>query len=137
MTTENKQHSIVFLSYNSIAKTCWFELDGVRRVLTNVERLEDCDKAISDFVEWLDSQEEPVIVHRYSKLKLCMALNSLGKLGDFQTWIVNSGYEFLWNAAQDLADDNELFNAGIQAVKTALDLTDEQVSEILANSVEE
>lgn len=127
-----KQHDIVFLSYNPIAKTCWFDLDGIRRLLTGIETREDCDQAIADFVAQIDEQEEQVASHTYSKLRLCLALADIGKLEAFKAWLSASGYEFLWNAAQDLASDNALFEAGVAAVKTALSLTDAEAYAVLA-----
>lgn len=128
----DKQHDIVFLSYNSVAKTCWFYLDGIRRLLTGIESREDCGQAIVDFVAQIDAQEEPSGIKTYSKLRLCLALADIGKLDAFKAWLAASGYEFLWNAAQDLASDNAMFAAGVEAVKSALALTDAEADDVLA-----
>lgn len=77
-------------------------------------------------------QENQVMI--YSKYKLCLALDKRNKMSDFQDWLSSSGYEFLWTAAQDLATDNQLFQRAKTALSTVLQLTDEEVEEILQES---
>ena len=73
----------------------------------------------------------------FSKLKLYAAVKSLGLWADVKAWLEASD---LWDAfvlAQDVAEDNEQFAAGIKTFKEKFALSDERVEEILASCVAE
>ena len=133
------EHKIVFLSYNSTVKIMWVEVDGQRRPIIGVEP-DGIDAAIAKLKEDLDREDqekeeaERLRPKTYSKLKICLGLQELGKLDAFQTWLSQSGYEFLFTQAQDLSSENQMFSGGVEVVKTALGLTDEQVTNILKNA---
>ena len=73
----------------------------------------------------------------FSKLKLYAAVKSLGLWADVKAWLEESD---LWDAfvlAQNVAEDNEQFSAGVKTFKEKFSLSDERVEEILASCVAE
>lgn len=73
----------------------------------------------------------------FSKLKLYAAVKSLGLWADVKAWLEESD---LWDAfvlAQNVAEDNEQFSAGVKTFKEMFSISDERVEEILASCVAE
>lgn len=73
----------------------------------------------------------------FSKLKLYAAVKSLAIWDGVKAWLEESD---LWDAfvlAQNVAEDNEQFAAGIKTFKEKFALSDERVEEILASCVAE
>ena len=73
----------------------------------------------------------PVTPRTFSKLELITVLKSLDKWDAAKAFIQASGYEDEWLAAQDLAEDNELFTAAVDAAVTQGVVTREEVTQIL------
>ena len=67
-----------------------------------------------------------------SKLDLLLALRELDKTDDFFTWLELSGLKPYWDAAQVMATDHPLFEQGLATVKIALELSDEEVQDVLS-----
>ena len=133
------EHKIVFLSYNSVVKIMWVEVDDQRRPIIGVEP-DGIDAAILKLKEDLEEEdrrreeEEQHRVKTYSKLQLCLGLQALGKLDAFKAWLSQSGYEFLFTQAQNLSSENQMFSEAVAVVQAALELTDEQVASVLKNA---
>ena len=93
--------------------------------------------------KWEDCEyEEPVQgpLRTFSKLKLYVALSRAQLWDQFESWLktqtirgVNAYTAF--TLAQDLNDQNELFNQVVESAKIALGVSDEDVQEILEASV--
>lgn len=78
-------------------------------------------------IEWI-----PPPVVQYSKLRIIVACKQAGCWSPgLKEWIAASGYEDEWGAAQELSSDYDGFDAIVEAVRTALSLTQEQVEAIL------
>ena len=73
----------------------------------------------------------------FSKLKLVTALMTLGYWTKVKAWIEAQGLTDLYLAAQDVAEDNPYFAAGLAAVKKELGVTDVQAEEVLSQCVAE
>ena len=73
----------------------------------------------------------------FSKLKLVTALMTLGYWTKVKAWIEAQGLTDLYLAAQDVAEDNPYFAAGLAAVKKELGVTDAQAEEVLSQCVAE
>ena len=73
----------------------------------------------------------------FSKLKLVTALMALGYWTKVKAWIEAQGLTDLYLAAQDVAEDNPYFAAGLAAVKKELGVTDAQAEEVLSQCVAE
>ena len=71
----------------------------------------------------------------FSKLYLILALKKRGLYEQFKAMLASSGLEDLWIAANELNDGYEEFDSFVAKAKTALDLTDSQVEEILGEAV--
>lgn len=74
---------------------------------------------------------------RYDKFRLLMAMKEAGILAAFLAMLkADAELEALWNAADPIitieADGSEIFDGAVAEVKTALQLTDEQVAALLA-----
>lgn len=85
-------------------------------------------------------EDAPKPVRTFSKLKLYGALTQAGLWDQFESWLktqtingVNAYTAF--SLAQDLNDENELFNGVVEAAKQALGVSDEVVQAILEASV--
>ncbi len=72
----------------------------------------------------------------FSKLKLLEGAAHIGKAGELITILQSDPllYE-LWSAAQNISEDNEFFQNGIEAIKARMQLSDEQIESVLAASV--
>ena len=73
---------------------------------------------------------------RYDKFRLLIATKEAGILGAFLAMLkADAELEALWNAADPIitidADSSEIFDGAVAEVKTALQLTDEQVAAFL------
>lgn len=76
--------------------------------------------------------------HRvFSKLKLVLALQRIGKWEVAKEFIEANGLEDLYLAAVNVKEDDPYFKAGLEQVKTALNLTDKDVELILSNCIAE
>lgn len=71
----------------------------------------------------------------FSKLKCVAALMSRNLWDSVKTYVESAGLYDLYLAAQEFKEDNEDFKHGKTALQSALGLTDEQVEEILQESV--
>ena len=85
-------------------------------------------------------EDAPKPVRVFSKLKLYGALTQAGLWDAFEAWLktqtingVNAYTAF--SLAQDLNDENPLFNGVVQEAKTALGVSDEVVEAILEASI--
>lgn len=79
--------------------------------------------------------EDPHIPRTFSKMKIVAALTRMDAWEQTKEWIESQGLYDLYLAAQDFAEDNDYFDDGVKAIKDALQLTDEQVEEILSQCV--
>ena len=71
--------------------------------------------------------------HRiFSKLKLVSALKTIDKWVLVKTWIEEKGYYDYYLAAQNFAEDNELFVAALAAIKLYARFTDEEIETVLS-----
>lgn len=71
----------------------------------------------------------------FSKLYLILALKKRGLYEQFKAMLASTGLEDLWIAANELNDGYEGFDAFVAQAKTALNLTDAEVEEILGEAV--
>lgn len=71
----------------------------------------------------------------FSKLNLLVALGKRDLYGKFLDYLRESGFEPMWNAAQDLSEDYDGFDGIVSQFKSALNLTDAEVDEILGEAV--
>lgn len=79
--------------------------------------------------------EDPYVPRTFSKMKIVAALTSMNVWEQTKAWIESEGLYDLYLAAQDFAEDNDYFKAGVQALQTQLHLTDEQVEQILSQCI--
>ena len=77
----------------------------------------------------------PVGKRIFSKLKLVAALKAADKWVLVKTWLEEKAYYDYYLAAQNFAEDNELFVEGREAIKRYLGLTDEQIEAILTQCI--
>ena len=77
----------------------------------------------------------PVGKRIFSKLKLVAALKSADKWVLVKTWLEEKAYYDYYLAAQNFAEDNELFVEGRNAIKGYLNMSDEQIEAILSQCV--
>ena len=84
-----------------------------------------------------DMPPEPAPVGKriFSKLKLVAALKAADKWVLVKTWLEEKAYYDYYLAAQNFAEDNELFVEGREAIKRYLGLTDEEIESILSQCV--
>ena len=76
----------------------------------------------------------------FSKLRLYAAISAIGKWDALRTWLESQTVNGMnaWTAfslAQDLSEDNELFDRWFSAAKTALGVDDATAEAVLAASV--
>ena len=71
----------------------------------------------------------------FSKLKLVAALKAADKWVLVKTWLEEKAYYDYYLAAQNFAEDNELFVEGKEAIKRYLGMSDEQIEAILSQCV--
>lgn len=81
----------------------------------------------------IDIQPE---VRRYSKYYLILAAKEAGKWDAVKQIITAGGYDDLWQACNDIATNDQFFQAFIQAVKDNGICTDDELRGILDRSVE-
>ena len=72
------------------------------------------------------------ISRTFSKLKILQTAAQLGLANDFLSLLKSDAllYE-MWLAAQNIAEDNQFFQSGVETIKQQLHLTDEQIESIL------
>ena len=83
----------------------------------------------------MPSAPAPVGKRIFSKLKLVAALKAADKWVLVKTWLEEKSYYDFYLAAQNFAEDNELFVEGRDAIKRYLGMTDEQIEAILSQCV--
>lgn len=80
--------------------------------------------------------EQQYTIHQqartFSKLKILQTAAQLGLANDFLSLLKSDAllYE-MWLAAQNIAEDNQFFQSGVETIKQQLHLTDEQIESIL------
>lgn len=74
----------------------------------------------------------PQTYRTFSKLKILQTAAQLGLANDFLSLLKSDAllYE-MWLAAQNIAEDNQFFQSGVETIKQQLHLTDEQIESIL------
>ena len=77
----------------------------------------------------------PVGKRIFSKLKLVAALKATDKWVLVKTWLEEKAYYDYYLAAQDFAEDNDLFIEGRNAIQGYLGVSDEYVESILSKCV--
>ena len=84
-----------------------------------------------------DTPAEPLPVGKriFSKLKLVAALKAADKWVLVKTWLEEKAYYDYYLAAQNFAEDNELFVEGRAAIKNYLGVTDEYIEAILSQCI--
>lgn len=76
------------------------------------------------------------ISRTFSKLKILQAAAQMGLATDFLTMLQSDVLLYnMWLAAQNIAEDNQFFQSGIETIKQQMHLTDEQIESILRNCV--
>ena len=83
----------------------------------------------------MPSAPAPVGKRIFSKLKLVAALKAADKWVLVKTWLEEKAYYDYYLAAQNFAEDNELFVEGRNAIKGYLNMSDEQIESILSQCV--
>ena len=83
----------------------------------------------------MPSAPAPVGKRIFSKLKLVAALKAADKWVLVKTWLEEKAYYDYYLAAQNFAEDNELFVEGRTAIKNYLGMTDEQIEAILSQCI--
>ncbi len=83
----------------------------------------------------MPSAPAPVGKRIFSKLKLVAALKAADKWVLVKTWLEEKAYYDFYLAAQNFAEDNELFVEGRDAIKRYLGMSDEQIEAILSQCV--
>ena len=78
---------------------------------------------------------EPVGKRIFSKLKLVAALKAADKWVLVKTWLEEKAYYDYYLAAQDFAEDNDLFIEGRNAIQGYLGVSDEYIESILSKCV--
>ena len=79
--------------------------------------------------------DEPKGHRIFSKLKLVAALKAADKWVLVKTWSEEKGYYDYYLAAQNFAEDNELFVAALTQIKEYARFTDEEVEAILSKCI--
>ena len=77
----------------------------------------------------------PVGKRTFSKLKLVAALKAADKWVLVKTWLEEKAYYDYYLAAQNFAEDNELFLEGKAAIQRYLNMSDEDIEAILSQCV--
>ena len=83
----------------------------------------------------MPSAPAPVGKRIFSKLKLVAALKSADKWVLVKTWLEEKAYYDYYLAAQNFAEDNDLFVEGRDAIKRYLGMSDEQIEALLSQCV--
>lgn len=118
----------------------WKKVVDVRPVVEAGHRLE-----VSG---WLEDAESLTCVYKviaddapvkgprvFSKLKLVAALKAADKWVLVKTWLEEKAYYDYYLAAQDFAEDNDLFIEGRNAIQGYLGVSDEYIESILSKCV--
>lgn len=92
-------------------------------------------KVVRQRYEFLPIPEEVKTPRIFSKLYLILALQKRGMYAKFKAMLFANGLEDLWQAANDLNEGFDGFDAYLAQAKTALNLTDAEVEEILEEAV--
>ena len=84
-------------------------------------------------------EDAPSRVRTFSKYKLYLVLTEMGVWEQFETWLktktINGrNAHVAFTIANDLTDENEMFNNIVQESQEALGISDEQLAQILAYS---
>ena len=87
--------------------------------------------------KWKLVKDPPSPPRVFSKLKVVEALKASNLFDQVKQWVIDNGMYDLYLAAQVFAEDNQYFEQGLQTLKTQLQLTDEQVEQILEACVVE
>ena len=139
-------HDVKKLSYNKKAQVLWVYIDGDKnnRAALFCVKEEDIKSKIEEYVVELNRREDPSEAPKiYSTMKLYIALAKLGLWDTLEEWMKTKTLQDginLWKAfdrANDLRSDYPLFEDYLEEVKTLLNLTDEQVQEILNSTIME
>ena len=80
-------------------------------------------------------ESAPVGKRIFSKLKLVAALKAADKWVLVKTWLEEKAYYDYYLAAQNFAEDNELFAEGKAAIQRYLNMSDEDIEAILSQCV--
>ena len=83
----------------------------------------------------MPSAPAPVGKRTFSKLKLVAALKAADKWVLVKTWLEEKSYYDYYLAAQNFAEDNELFAEGKAAIQRYLNMSDEDIEAILSQCV--
>ena len=83
----------------------------------------------------MPSEPAPVGKRIFSKLKLVAALKAADKWVLVKTWLEEKAYYDFYLAAQNFAEDNELFLEGKAAIQRYLNMSDEDIEAILSQCV--
>ena len=83
----------------------------------------------------MPSAPAPVGKRIFSKLKLVAALKVADKWVLVKTWLEEKAYYDYYLAAQNFAEDNELFAEGKAAIQRYLNMSDEEIEAILSQCV--
>ena len=83
----------------------------------------------------IPSAPAPVGKRIFSKLKLVAALKAADKWVLVKTWLEEKAYYDFYLAAQNFAEDNELFLEGKAAIQRYLNMSDEDIEAILSRCV--
>ena len=83
----------------------------------------------------MPSAPAPVGKRIFSKLKLVAALKAADKWVLVKTWLEEKAYYDYYLAAQNFAEDNELFAEGKAAIQRYLNMSDEEIEAILSQCV--
>jgi len=83
----------------------------------------------------MPSAPAPVGKRIFSKLKLVAALKAADKWVLVKTWLEEKAYYDFYLAAQNFAEDNELFLEGKSAIQRYLNMSDEDIEAILSQCV--
>lgn len=84
---------------------------------------------------WVEVENPPAPPREFSKRKLYRALATAGVWNETKAYMENAGCWEDWEYATTLEENDPLLVAAIDALKTQLSLSTQQVEEILANSV--
>ena len=84
-------------------------------------------------------EDAPTPVRTFSKFKLFLVLSNMGLWSQFEDWlktqtVLGMNAYTAFSIANDLTDENPLFNSLLADAQTALGVTDEQVAQILAEA---
>ena len=85
--------------------------------------------------KWRIEEVPPPPPRTFSKMKVIVALMEMGIWLTARDYIVSANLYDLFLAAQDFKEDDKYFKEGLESLKAKLNLTDEQIEQVLAASV--